>query len=108
MTKATFYFSGGIITGFRISGHTADSDTEEGRLICAAVSSAAYMAANTVTDVVGAPADAVVSDGEMLFTLKKSDRSSQSVLQGLKLHLESLSQQYVNYIAVNTEVQHNA
>ncbi len=88
-------------------GHTANADTEEGRLVCSAVSSAAYMAANTVTDVIGNKAEINVSDGRMTLRLAKPYQSSQDVLLGLKLHLEGLSEQYNDYIAVNMEVQHN-
>lgn len=108
MTKAIFYTNVDQITGFSVSGHTADSDTEEGRLVCSAVSSAVYMAANTVTDIIGNDAKVTVSDGCMRLRLAKPYESSQPVLQGLKLHLIGLSEQYNDYIAVNMEVQHNA
>ncbi len=108
MTKATFYFENESIIGFLLVGHTADYDTEEGRIICSAISSAAYMAANTVTEIIGNKADIDVSDGKMSLKLAKPYQSSQDVLQGLKLHLEGLAEQYHDYIAVNMEVQHNA
>lgn len=108
MTKATFYYNKDVIVGFKITGHTANSDTEEGRIICSAISSAAYMTANTVTEIIGNVADISVSDGNMSLVLSKPYESSQTVLQGLKLHFEGLSEQYNDYIAVNMEVQNNA
>lgn len=108
MTKATFYVCGGALTGFCIDGHTADYDTEEGRLVCSAVSSAAYMAANTVTEVIGAAADAFDSDGHMTLNVGSSDGRTQAVLEGLRLHLRGLEEQYPHYIKVNLEVQPNA
>ena len=108
MTKATFYFENESIIGFLLVGHTADNDTEEGRIICSAISSAAYMAANTVTEIIGNKAKIDVSDGKMSLKLARPYQSSQDVLQGLKFHLEGLAEQYHDYIAVNMEVQHNA
>ena len=108
MTRATFYFENKCIIGFSLVGHTADNDTEEGRIICSAISSAAYMAANTVTEIIGNNAEITVSDGKMNLKLSRPYESSQNVLQGLKLHLEGLAEQYHDYIAVNMEVQHNA
>ncbi len=66
MTKVTFSVHDGFITGFHITGHSSRSSRdEEGRIVCSAVSSAAYLVANTVTDVIGASADAAADDGDM-------------------------------------------
>ena len=108
MTKAIFYHNGEHLLGFSLIGHTTDYDSEEGRLVCSAVSSAAYLTANTITDFIGNDAEVSVDDGNMRLKLSKPYESSQAVLQGLKLHLEGLAEQYHDYIAVNMEVQHNA
>lgn len=108
MTTATFLVRGGSHVGFRITGHTADYDTEQGRLVCSAVSSAAYMAANTVTEVIGAAADASVDDAKMVLMVTSPDERTQAVIAGLEFHLHGLQQQYPDYIKVNLEVQPNA
>ena len=69
-------------------------------IICAAVSSACYMAANTVTEVIGAEADAAVTDGYMRFDIKSSTEKAQDILNGLHLHLTELEKQYPSNINV--------
>ena len=64
MTGAVFYRRDGRLTGFKVSGHTDDSGSVEARIVCSAVSSAVYLTANTLTDVVGAEAEIQVSDGD--------------------------------------------
>lgn len=67
----------------------------EGRdIVCAAVSSAALMAANTITDVIGAPAKAKAESGSMFFHLSETNEKTEAVLRGLELHLTELSKQY--------------
>ena len=56
MTKVVFY-GDPKLTGFCIKGHSTNNvDDEIGRLVCAFISSAAYMTANTVTDIIKANA----------------------------------------------------
>lgn len=50
MTTVTFLKSDDIICGFEISGHS-DFAEEGSDIVCAAISSAAYMTANTVTEI---------------------------------------------------------
>ena len=93
--------------GFEISGHsTVNCDDEVGKTVCAAVSSAAYMTANTITEIVGDKADAKVSDGEMYFAVSNPSDAAVMVLEGLRLHLTELSMQYSNNIKI-LEVQKN-
>ena len=63
-------------------------------IVCAAVSSAALMAANTITDVIGAPAKAEAESGSMFFYLNETNEKTEAVLRGLELHLTELSKQY--------------
>ena len=93
MTEIRFYSFKDRLTGFEISGHAmyAESGSD---IVCASVSSAAYMAANTITDVIGADADAAAGDGTMSVTLNQPNEQAQAVLRGLELHLTELSKQY--------------
>ena len=97
--------SSGQLVGFRISGHSgfASAGTD---IVCAAVSSAAYMAVNTVTDILKAEAQVWADDGEMYLRIASKDISSCRVLlEGLKLHLIGLEEQYPKAINVSyTEV----
>ena len=105
MTKAVFYLCNGAVTGFCVTGHSSkDCDDELGKTVCAAVSSAVYMAANTVLEVLGQPADTAVNDADFRFRVKTGSKQSDIVLRGLKLHLESLAEQYPDRIEVLTEV----
>ncbi len=58
------------------------------------------MAANTITDVICADADAVDGDGRMFVTLNQANEQAQAVLRGLELHLTELSKQYPENIKI--------
>lgn len=90
--------------GFDLFGH-AGAGNEGNDIVCAAVSSAAYMAANTLTEVCGAKAEIAVDDGEMSLSLTETDESIQKVLEGFFLHMNGLQEQYPKRIQVlKTEV----
>ena len=63
-------------------------------IVCAAVSSAALMAANTITDVIGTPAKAEAESGSMIFYLSETNEKTEAILRGFELHLKELSKQY--------------
>ncbi len=100
MVNATFYIEDGYLRGFEISGHSGYGE-EGSDIICASVSSAAYMAANTVTEIAGAKADITVEDGYFKFILSDKSDSVQTVLKGLKLHVTALADDYSEYIICN-------
>ena len=102
MIRATFYKEGKLFKGFEIKGHSGYADEGED-VICATVSSAAYMAANTVTDVIMAKADITVEDGYMKFTVINDNDFVQVVLKGLYLHVSTLANDYKEYIACTTK-----
>jgi uncharacterized protein YsxB (DUF464 family) len=109
MTNAVFYSRcDGCIFGFCLDGHTTDDGSVNGKIVCAAVSSAAYMAANTITDIIGDKADISVSDGHMSLRLDNVSDQSVTVLKGLLLHLREMQKQYKSNIKVNLEVQPDA
>ena len=104
MTKAKFLLYDGAVCGFCLEGHsTENARDDEGRAVCAAVSSAAYMAANTVTEVIGDKAVVEVVDGKMLFKVENPSKCTVAVIEGLKLHLTELSKQYGKRLII-TEV----
>ena len=104
MTKATFYFDGNVPYGFLILGHSGFAEEGED-IVCASVSSAAYMTANTITEVLGVNAQIEVSDAKMRLIVNKEQRHiTKDILLGLKLHLEGLEEQYPEFIETLTEV----
>ena len=107
MTSVKFLVDSKGIYGFEINGHSSkNSDDLVGKTVCAAVSSAAYMAANTITEIIGDKAKAEVSDAKMLFSVKNPCDASVKVLDGLKLHLTELSEQYSNNIKIYGGANH--
>ena len=105
MTKVRFYKSGKTIIGFSVIGHsTINCEDQEGKLICSAISSAAYMAANTITEIVGDKADIEVEDGKMILKVSNPSDKTVAVLEGFKLHIEQLSLDYSDSIKINSEV----
>ena len=87
---------------FEISGHSdfADSGSD---IVCAAVSSAAYMATNTITDVIKAEAEVFVNGSGKMFlqVSEKKISSCVDILLGFKLHVLALEEQYPKNITVN-------
>ena len=81
MTSVKFLVNSKGIYGFTISGHSSvNCDDELGKIVCSAVSSAAYMAANTVTEIVKDTADAEVEDGFMNFKVKNPSDTTYKIL----------------------------
>ena len=104
MTKATFYFDGNVPYGFLISGHSGFAEEGED-IVCASVSSASYMVANTITEILKVNADINVSDAEMKLIVNKEQRHiTKDILLGLKLHLEGLEEQYPEFLETLMEV----
>lgn len=100
MIAAKFFVSGGLLTGFVIKGHS--SSAPRGRdIICASVSSASYMAVNTITEVIGARSTPEVRRGYLKLALTKDEAiRSQELLKGFELHIRCLSKQYPERIRI--------
>ncbi len=58
------------------------------------------MAANTVTEIIGAKADAKADDGAMSLMIYEPCERTEAVLKGLELHLTELSKQYPDNIKI--------
>ncbi len=95
------FFGSEPVYGFHITGHS-DVNPDGPEVICAGVSSAAYMTANLITEVIGIQPELTAEDGDMYLKLKTEQeaRRCDDVMQGLKLHLSSLAEQYPKYIKV--------
>ena len=99
MIRVKFLVGNRQLKGFQISGHAGFAENGED-IVCASVSSAAYMAANTITDVIGADAVAQGEEASMCVKLNKPDEQAETVLKGLELHLTELSKQYPQNIKI--------
>lgn len=105
MITAEFFRSKGTFIGFHIFGH-AGYEVSGKDIVCAMVSSAAYMTANTITDVMDIPAEAKDEDGDM-FVMTKCEYAEkcQDLLKGLRLHMDNIAEQYgKNLKVIITEV----
>lgn len=99
--------SSGKILGFQISGHCGYAENGKD-VVCAAVSSAAYMVVNTIADVLNIDAEIDINqEGEMnVMISEKDERYCRVVFEGFKLHLTELENLYprnikINYLEVN-------
>ncbi len=100
MIEVTFISSSDLLTGFTIKGHSGYAG-EGSDIVCASVSSAAYMTANTITEVL--KQDAKIKLDEAYLELRLSVGSAavcKDIMQGFKLHITGLAQQYSKYIKV--------
>ena len=97
--RATFFRKGDRIVGFDLDGHCGGVAGRD--IVCAAVSSAAYLTANTLTEVCGLSADVSEADGKLHLRLTDKDISrGDDVMNGFYLHLKGLHDQYPTKIEI--------
>jgi uncharacterized protein YsxB (DUF464 family) len=102
MIKASF-FGKSLLRGFSLLGHSGYAENGKD-IVCAAASSAAFMAANTITEILSAKALATTEDGAFVFELSgKPSEESVHILEGLFIHLQALSEQYPDFIEITIE-----
>ena len=101
MIKISFFVVKSIVIGFEISGHSGYKPQGED-IVCAGVSSAAYMACNTITDILLIDATVQIDEGFLSITMTRNDAiTAQIILEGLKLHLTELQKDYPKFITLN-------
>ena len=103
MITVTFCARGETLTGFQISGHSGYD--EQGKdIVCAAVSSAAILVANTATEILHLQADVKEADGVLHFQTEEADATiAQPLLQGFQLHCKELAKTYPQNIRCQTK-----
>ncbi len=107
MIRAKIFSSGGVLFGFELSGHSGYAEFGSD-IICASVSSCAYMVANTVTDVYHIDAEIEVEDGFLSLTVPLSKaKELQKLFEGFSLHLNALAEEHREYLKVQNEIIHN-
>ncbi len=97
MIKVSFFKKGENFIGFELNGHSGYAE-EGSDIVCSAVSSVAYMVANTVTEIVGVTASVTLDDGYMKFIPDEASDEVQILFKGMALHLNALAQQYDKYL----------
>jgi uncharacterized protein YsxB (DUF464 family) len=92
----------GTLQGFLMEGHAGYGEAGTD-IVCAAVSSAAYLTVNTLTEICHvSPLSLRVGEGEMFFRIEPKDEPiCRDLLAGLKLHLTSLEEQYPDGLRVS-------
>ncbi|MCD7723914.1 MAG: ribosomal-processing cysteine protease Prp [Clostridiales bacterium] len=99
MTTVEFYAANGLLTGFKASGHAGRAQSGQ-NIVCAFISSACEMAANTISEIIALPCETNVSPGLLEIKINGSAGAAQDVLNGLKLHLTELQKDYEKEINV--------
>ncbi len=88
--------------GFMIKGHSGYG-THGNDIVCSAVSSAAYMTANTLLEIMQINASADVQDGIMKIIIpQESADKSNDILLGFELHIKELAKQYPKNVTITT------
>ncbi len=101
MVKASFCIREDSAS-FTIKGHSGFACEGED-IVCSAVSSAAIMTVNTITEILGEKDTSKVKDGYLQFKVSGSP-AARDIIKGLLLHLTELSKDYPDYVTVITEV----
>mgnify|MGYP005754623941 CR=1 FL=1 len=105
MIKVVIFSKDDLLRGFEIRGHsTTSAEDMDGKLVCAAVSSATILTANTVTEIIGDNAQVETDDGYLKLFVDDAEECAV-VLNGLHLHLCELQKEYPNKIKVIMEVE---
>ena len=99
MIRFKFVRSGKANIGFECSGHAGYAEAGQD-IVCAAVSSAAYLAANTITDFLKVRSKAEADDGYMLLELLEESEEATKLLDGLEAHIRTLAKDYPRSIKV--------
>ena len=100
MIDAQFLATNGKLKGFAVKGHAGYALFGED-IVCASVSSSVMMTANTVTEILKVRAQVDAFDNEIRCGLLEESSEASKLFEGLKLHLQLLSEDYPNTIKVN-------
>lgn len=87
--------------GFVLQGH-AFAGQPGSDIVCAAVSSAAFLTANAVTDVLHVRAQIRQKDGLLQVFVQEADEPKcRSFFKALRLHMENLKDEYPKNISIS-------
>lgn len=107
MIDVKFFENGDLITGFSVNGHSY-YDKAGKDIVCSAVSSAAIMTANTITEVMCLKANISEKDGFLDLRLNpKNAIKAQEIMKGFRFHIINLAKEYKSYLSVNKEINND-
>ena len=98
MIRAEFIESKGLKVGFKISGHAGYADSGSD-IVCAAVSSAVQLTANTL-ELFGCKTKVTVGNNIVKCISATADEITERLVSSLMLHLEAVSEDYPNTIKI--------
>ena len=105
MIVAEFFQKNDMICGFKVYGHAGYADLGSD-IVCASISSAVQLTANTISEIFRFNAE--ITEGDNVITLKAveyCDSVFQGILKGFRLHVKLLSQQFSKNVKIKiTEV----
>lgn len=101
ITAEFFVDHNNLIFGFNLKGHSGYAPSGED-IVCAAVSSAAFMTVNTLTEILKlSPKIEVSDDGHMSVLFSQvTANDAQTLLQGFNLHMNALAEQFNDNIHI--------
>ena len=109
MTTVTFHSAQDRLDGFTVEGHSGYA-REGSDIVCAAISAAVGLVECTVNEVLGLAAPVKMRQKAGFLSLKlpgglgdTNEAACQTLLTGLMVYLESLSEEYPDYLAVRLD-----
>ena len=107
MIHAYFEQQNGTLVGCSVNGHASSRQGEQARILCAAVSSAMQLTANTLTECFGAQLDIINTPDErgrlnrLALRLTNPEPVQSELLHGLLIHFTNLAEDFHGGIAVD-------
>lgn len=99
MIEAEFLRRDKTLTGFCVQGHAGFDDAGKD-IVCAAVTSALQLTANTITEEFLCKADVLVLENEIRFQLQQNSPEAVKILDGFYKHLSILEQDFPGTIQI--------
>ena len=108
MIRSYFELSGGRLVGCAVIGHGgSNARSQQGKILCASVSSAMQLTCNTLTECFHAEVDIVNEPSEnenqnrLAFRLLKPDATQSEILHGLLIHFQNLAEDFHGGISID-------
>lgn len=102
MITAVFKKTGDLLTGFTVSGHAMQGEAGND-VCCAAVSSAAMLTCNALTDFLGSEAKTQCSENALSLDLIKGSGEAYRLMEAFYTHLKFIGEEYPGGIRVITK-----
>ena len=99
MITVRFLKSRDCYRSFDVSGHAGYAE-KGSDIVCAAVTASVQLVVNTLTDVMGLPAQTAVEENRIAFSLQADVAAAQQLVEGLYRHLSLLSEDYPQNVRV--------